>query len=324
MEGRFVKTLEDLKNFYETALMPDLKVLEQQRRNIVRKVACVMIATASIAGIAFFVAVQSLREAGPVVILPIIVGLLIGAGVCYLLTRGYVADFKALVIERIVRFIDENLTYSPKDCISKSVFMLSKIFTTKPNRYKGDDLVSGKVGATQIQFSELHAEYESGSGRNRHRYTVFRGIFFVGDFNKDFTGQTIVLPDTAENLFGRLGQKLQSLNIFRGNLIKLEDPEFESHFVVYGSDQVEARYILSTSLMARITDFKKKTGKKIHLSFIGSMVFVAVSYTRSLFEPRLFKTLLDFEPVRQYFEDLQLAVGIVDDLNLNTRIWSKE
>jgi hypothetical protein len=319
-----VKTLEDLKNFYETALMPDLKVLEQHRRSIARKVACVIIAIVSIAAVAFFGAAQSLREAGPVVIFPILFGLFIGAGVCYLLTRGYVADFKALVIERIVHFIDDNLSYEPKHCIDKSTFMLSKIFTTKPNRYKGDDFVSGKVGATQIQFSELNAVYESGSGKNRHRYTVFRGIFFVGDFNKHFTGQIIVLPDTAENLFGRLGQKLQSLNIFRGNLIKLEDPEFESHFVVYGSDQIEARYILSTSLMARITDFKEKTGKKIYLSFIGSMVFVAVSYTRDLFEPRLFKTLLDFEPVRQYFEDLQLAVGIVDDLNLNTRIWSKE
>ena len=66
-------------------------------------------------------------------------------------------------------------------------------------------------------------------------------------------------------LFGRLGRKLQSLNVFRGELIRLEDPEFESHFVVYGSDQIEARYILSTSLMARITDFKEKTGKKIYL-----------------------------------------------------------
>ena len=106
--------------------------------------------------------------------------------------------------------------------------------------------------------------------------------------------------------------------------VELEDPEFESHFVVYGSDQIEARYILSTSLMARITDFKNKTGKKIFLSFIGSMVFVAVSYSRNLFEPKLFTTLLDFEPIRRYYEDLQLIIGIVDDLNLNTRIWSKE
>jgi hypothetical protein len=202
--------------------------------------------------------------------------------------------------------------------------MLSKIFTTKPNRYKGDDLVWGKTGATTIKFSEIHAVHESGSGKNRHRHTVFKGLFFIGDFNKDFTTQTVVLPDTAEKLFGYLGQKLQSLNIFRGQLIKLDDPEFEKHFVVYGNDQIQARYILSTSLMERIVEFKKKTGRKIYLSFVGSMVFVAVSYTRSLFEPRIFKTLLDFDPIRKYFEDLQLAIGIVDDLNLNTRIWSKQ
>jgi hypothetical protein len=33
--------------------------------------------------------------------------------------------------------------------------------------------------------------------------------------------------------------------------------------------------------------------------------------------------LLDFDMVREYFEDLTLAYGIVEDLNLNRRIWSK-
>jgi len=240
------------------------------------------------------------------------------------MTKGYVARFKSLVIRKIVRFIDENLNYNADECIDKTTFMLSKIFTTKPNRYKGDDLVWGKTGATKIKFSEIKAEHESGSGKNRRRYTIFKGLFFIGDFNKHFTCETVVLPDTAEKLFGHFGQKLQSMNIFRGQLIKLEDPEFENHFVVYGDDQIQARYILSTSLMERIVEFRKKTGRKIYLSFVGSKVFVAVSYTKSLFEPRLFRTLLDFEPVREYFEDLQLTIGIVDDLNLNTRIWSKQ
>ncbi|MFT5169968.1 MAG: hypothetical protein ACI8Q2_000583, partial [Candidatus Omnitrophota bacterium] len=44
----------------------------------------------------------------------------------------------------------------------------------------------------------------------------------------------------------------------------------------------------------------------------------------NLFEPRIFKTLLDFKPIEEYFEDLSFAIGIVEDLNLNTRIWSKE
>jgi len=319
-----MKTLTELEEFYRTTLLADLQVLEQQRMSIVRKVTYVLVGVFGLGAVAIFFLMRNVHQMVPAVIIPLVLCLLIGAGLCKLLTRGYVLDFKSTVIEKIIHFIDENLSYSPKSCIPKSTFMLSRIFTTKPNRYKGDDLVSGRIGATRIRFSELKAEYESGSGKNRHRHTVFRGIFFVGDFNKHFTGQTVVLPDTAEKLFGRLGQKLQSLNIFRGKLIKLEDPEFESQFAVYGSDQIEARYILSTSLMARITDFKKKTGKKIYLSFIGSMVFVAISYTRDLFEPRLFKTLLDFEPVRQYFEDLQLVIGIVDDLNLNTRIWSKE
>jgi hypothetical protein len=106
--------------------------------------------------------------------------------------------------------------------------------------------------------------------------------------------------------------------------VKLEDPEFEREFVVYSSDQVEARYILSTSLMKRIVDFRRSCDKKLHLSFINSQVNVAISFKRNLFEPKLFSTLLDFGPIQEYFEDLCLAVGIVEDLNLNMRIWTKE
>ena len=135
----------------------------------------------------------------------------------------------------------------------------------------------------------------------------------------------MVLPDTAQKLFGNwLGNLFQSWNFTRDDLIKLEDPEFERLFVVYGTDQIEARYILSTSLMKRIVDFKKKTGKTIHLSFINNEIYVAVSYNKNLFEPKIFKTLLDFNVIREYYSDLQLALGIIEELNLNTRIWSKQ
>jgi hypothetical protein len=180
------------------------------------------------------------------------------------------------------------------------------------------------VGQTAVKFSEVDAKYESGSGKNRTVQQIFKGLFFIADFNKDFHGRTFVLPDTAEGFLGKLGQAFQEWNISRDDLVRLEDPEFEKEFVVYSNDQVEARYILSTSLMKRIVDFKRQSGKKIHLSFINSQVNVTVSFKRNLFEPRLFSTLLDFEPVREYFEDLVLAVGIVEDLNLNIRIWTKE
>lgn len=318
-----MKTLEELREFYNTNLLTDLAVLEEQRKRVARTIGIVIIVIlcVALAGALIFGAMAGNPMA---VLFPIIISAIIGGIICYFVSRGYVSEFKSVVIRKIVHFIDDELNYSPEDYIPKPVFMMSKIFTRKPNRYKGDDLVFGKVSETQIKFSELNAVYESGSGKNKSRVTVFKGLFFMGDFNKHFSGKTVVLPDTAEKLFGRLGQKLQSLNVFRGRLIKLEDPQFERHFVVYGDDQVEARYILSTSLMSRIVDFKEKTRKKIYLSFVGSMVFVAIWCTKNMFEPRIFRTLLDFEPIREYFEDLQLVIGIVDDLNLNTRIWSKQ
>ena len=318
-----MKTLQEIKQFYESELLADLKLLEQKRLKVSKKLTFVGTALLCMVGISAFFVLRNPNTDRNIIIVPIVISIIIGFMACKFISKDYIVEFKILVIDRIIHFIDENLNYNHKDYIPKSTFMLSQIFKTKPNRYKGDDLVSGRVGETKIRFCELNAEYKSGSGKNSSTRTVFKGLFFIGDFNKDFSCQMVVLPDTAEKFLGRIGQKLQSMNLARDKLIKLDDPEFEKYFVAYSNDQVGARYILSTSLMKRIVDFKKRSNRNIHLSFVGSMVFVSISYTRNLFEPRIFRTLLDFEPIREYFEDLQLAIGIVDDLNLNTRIWTK-
>ena len=189
--------------------------------------------------------------------------------------------------------------------------------------YSGDDRVVGKIGSTKIRFSEIHAEYTT----NDTSHTIFKGLFFVADFNKDFQGRTFLLPDRAEAALGWIGTKLQSLNKAHGDLVKLEDPVFERLFAVYGSDQIEARYILTPSLMERVVNFKRKSlgagARELHMSFVDSNVYIALSYSRNLFEPSVFKTILDPQDTRQYFDDLIFVLGIVEDLNLNLRIWSK-
>ena len=324
-----MKTLEDLKEFYETTLINDLRPLEARRKSLVNKF--LIVGAFILGGIVIgFVVIAAAGPPTPVIFfVPAVLGLILGVIIFSLMSKGYVQEFKGTIIGKLVNFLDANLAYSQSGRIPQSTYMASKIFTRRPDRYSGDDYVAGKVGATQIEFSELKTEYKTTSTnskghRQTHWHTIFKGLFFVADFNKHFACETVVLPDTAQKLFGRLGQKLQSLNVFRGQLIKLEDPEFESLFVVYGDDQVQARYILSTSLMQRIVQFKTRSQKPIYLSFVGSKVFVAVSCTKNLFEPKIFSTLLNFGPIRQYYEDLQLAVGIVEDLNLNTRIWSRQ
>jgi len=323
-----MKTPAELEQFYQTGLQPELQSLERQRQAAVRRMIVVGLVLVPLAAGGGLLLAAATRSPLPLVFLAG-AAVIVAAAVMRACCRDYVRQFKATVIDRLVRFVDENLRYDPAGRLDEATFIGCQIFQQHPDRYQGEDLVAGRVGATDMAFSEVHAEYKTtthdSKGRPQtHWHTIFRGVLFWADFNKDFQGRTVVLPDTAERWFGRFGQMLQSWNIGRGELVKLEDPEFERLFAVYADDQVEARYILSTSLMKRIVDFRRKTEREISLSFIGARVYVALPGHRDLFEPRLLSSVAAFEPVRQYFEDLHLLTGIVEDLHLNLRIWSKE
>ncbi len=320
------RTESDLAHFFATDLLKELKVLEKIRLSVLARVKTMLALAAGV--FVMCMAVDFLLNlGGRLGVISAFICLAAGSCGYKVITREYVGQFKVRVIRRIIKFIDPGLTYLAHGHVSREIFHSSRIFQRYPDRLQGDDLVSGRIGRTDIEFSEVHAQYRTeatdSNGRKKKRYhTIFKGLFFTAGFNKRFRGKTVVLPDTAERLFGGIGSLFQSLNKSRGELVKLENPEFERYFVVYGDDQIESRYVLSTSLVQRILDFRKKTGREVHFSFVGSEVFVAVPYRRSLFEPRVFGKITGFKGIREYFADLQLALGIVEDLDLNTRIWA--
>lgn len=315
-----MKNIDELKKFYESELISEIEILEKDRKKIVKKVTIfnIVFITSMILSFLLFE-----------IFLYFTVFLLIGIIFLWIFlynktTKNYKSNFKNTVIERIIKFIDKSLNYSPSQYIPESLYMSSKLFLTSPDKYNGDDYVYGKIDKTQMEFSEIHSQYETRDSKgNTTWHTIFKGIFFVSNFNKNFKGVTVILPDTAQKMFGIvLGNMFQSWNKLRGELMKMDDPEFEKQFVVYGSDQIETRYILSTSLMKRILDYKNRTKNNIYLSFIDNKLFFAISYYKNLFEPKLFTSLLNFNLIKEYYEDLELTISIVEDLNLNTRIWA--
>ncbi|MBL7115838.1 MAG: DUF3137 domain-containing protein [Kiritimatiellae bacterium] len=323
-----MKSDEEFRSYFKKALKPVLAEFEAKRKSIVSKLSIFGGIIVAIAAVALVFVLRNTSDMVAVFFVLIPAGFLI-AGLWWWLTHDFVHEFKLAVIAKIVAFIDPELQYQPTGKISRSDFTASTLFKQRIDRYKGEDLVSGTVGKTAMRFSEVHAEHKTetrdSKGRRKTRWhTIFKGLFFIADFNKEFKGRTVVLPDTAEKLFGRFGKVLQKMNVSRDDLVKLESPEFEKEFAVYGTDQVEARYILSTSLMERILNFKRKTGVQVSVSFVHSNVYVALQTRKDMFEPRIFRTLLSFDLVADYLEDLRLASGIVEDLNLNTRIWTKE
>ena len=235
------------------------------------------------------------------------------------LQNKVVASFKSNVIPTILAKTDNSLQYSLAGCIEKNEFMASSLFM-KPDRYKGKDLVSGKVGKTDIRFSLVHAEEEhethdtdsDGHSTTKTEYRdIFKGLFFSADFNKHLSSSTLVRSGAS----GFLSQLF-------GSNVKLEDPRFNNLFQVKSSDQVEARYILTPSLMERMVELRDKF-KSVDLSFSGSRVNLAIPLPYNLFDPNLKVPLTDQSHVESLSSSLDLILGIVNDLDLNTRIWSK-
>ena len=61
----------------------------------------------------------------------------------------------------------------------------------------------------------------------------------------------------------------------------------------------------------------------MRLAFVDSNVFVAITHTRDLLEPKVGSSALSRKRVQQIVSELAVCFDLVDDLALNTRIWSK-
>lgn len=315
----------DFREFYEKELRPDLEIIERKRKKVNRRViAILLIIAVLITGEIILIPDNHETLKG---IIPIITGI-VGIIFIGIFSKSYRQEYKDRIIARITNYLDEGLVYFPNGTVEESEFVNSEFFPVSCDRFRGEDHFRGKIGKTEIEFSEVVAENKntSGSGSDRKEdYTIiFKGLFIIADFNKYFNTRTVVLPDTAEKLFGKFGQTLQSIAPGRGALIRLEDPVFEKEFVVYGDDQVEARYILTPALMQRIVAFKRKWNTAVYLSFRDSKVYIAIRMNKNLFELRLFRPATDYSFIEDNLRFLILLTEIVEDLNLNTRIWTKE
>ena len=321
-------TENELKSLYETRLKGKLSSLESTRKKILNRYFFTFLLLAGLVAGNYF-----LINLNPHVALIVTSVVISAAFLIYFVyqtskqKKSYRETFKSGVVTELVKLINPDWQYMFDYCMSQESYQQSGLFPHHYDRYEGDDFVTGKIEMTDFQFSELHTQYKqvtygSKGQRQEHWVTIFRGLFMHADFNKNFSGITYVLPDTAERLLGSFGQSLQKLS-GRGQLVKLENPEFEKLFVVYSSDQVESRYILTPTMMEAMVNLYRRFGGEIYFSFVGSRVYFANSINEALFEPNIFRSGINFSDVEEMYDLFEMITVLIQELNLNTRIWTK-
>ena len=174
-----------------------------------------------------------------------------------------------------------------------------------------EDHISGRHNGVDFHLCEStsgHAKGEAEDGPD-----VWEGVLFAFAYRKKFRGRTLIVRDGGAigNFFKGFGKD--------GERITLEDPRFEERFEVFGSDQVEARYLLTPAFMERLVDLDTRYGgKKLKAAFADDKLLLTIDDRQDRFELHLEEGVRHGE-AEKLLRDLEIPCQIIDALKLDAQ-----
>ena len=203
----------------------------------------------------------------------------------------------------------------PSTQLIESKIVEKHVFKINPER------IEGVYKGVEIKFNtallfDIERHYSAGKSRTKIS-NVFSGYIVEMDMNKQFSGHTILescLYHTDESFFDFLKD-----DYYEMNEVELEDPEFKKHFTqIKSTDQVEARYLLTTAFMQRYKNIQKAfNASKIECCFLNNNLLLAVSVSRDLFAlGDLNKPLTDTKQFTTFLNEIISILEMIEELKL--------
>ena len=286
--------------------MDDLVMLELERQKVLRslfrlKLVCFVLA----AGVGWLFYYFS-RDA----ILGAVAFLVCAVGAYYFFESIFTDSFTFKFKRKVIRSIIEScgLTYHPGGFVENDYLYM--IYDFDIDKYSGNDLIFGQIEGVRVKFSDVEAiSIKEDLYRNKTHRVLFAGILFVADFPKRLKAVTQICSGTDD------------FKDYGGKRARMDDAEFERYFRVYATDQIEARYALTPSLMESLKLLKMRFHRPINIVLTGDKICMAIRTGRDNFEPDLRRPLVGKGANRFYKDEIGGFLRIVEELRLNRKIW---
>ncbi len=199
----------------------------------------------------------------------------------------------------------------PEDNPRKALLIESKIVPGHRDYY-ADDLFEGVYRGVKVSFGDATLRSNSRQGESISK-TVFQGLIIDLDLGSTvFTGHTAVLHNKTWFLDF---SKQCPAGLKR---IKVPAPEFERAFVAYGTDQVEARYLLDPAMMERLLAiYNEFSGQGMAVAFYRNRVLILISTLYNLFEPDgLYTPAGCHHSILRVKKEFEYVLSLIDRLKL--------
>ena len=324
MSSRFEEShpaLAGFSDYYDREIGPWLAERDILRRTAIRTALLSIVLSFALAALLVLSGLGKHDLLGQTGYIVVIIGAVIAIGGGFL---GYgwaqqvKDDVKAFLMGKICGFL--GLHYSlMRVGPGINAFRWLSLIPHYDHAYLEDEILGDyenvSLQVLEADLTEEHRSTDSDGNPTTEHVRVFGGLLMRFTFPKPFRGTTILTQDRGwlGNFFGKLAMP--------GEKIALEDPRFESVFEVYGSDQVEARYLLTPTFMERILALSQQLGQRnLRLAFEGELLLISLRTSSDQFEAgSMLRRLDDPQRVQTILNELSTLFQIIDTLNLNTK-----
>jgi len=175
----------------------------------------------------------------------------------------------------------ENVMYDPKKMLSKEALEKMELFNLDIVKYRGKNYIKVPYNKNNMVFSDIKTYivdiietkkevYKNGKKhirtiRKKKKRNIFEGLYIGATLNKKNTNHIYLIPNNFNDTF--LQSKIMNYIKYQGTSVMLENLEFSKKYKVFCDDEVQARYILSLSLMERINQLDELYKGKKYIVF---------------------------------------------------------
>ena len=311
---------EGFAEHYRTRLLPRVKNYEKKRIKAlnVARIRCLKSIPIIIVllGIILAISNSDVLRKNTINIFLISVGIISVIVVfIYSSINKYKTSIKGKIFPRILEFAGD-FVYKPNYSAPFAQYKKYDILPPfDPPVSFSEDYVKGTYNNVNIEF------FEARLMRGAHfkgKKAVFNGVIAKISVNKKFSSKTVIRADKGSFGDWVSGRKLPE----NQEVVRLEDPKFDKLFNVYSNDQIEARYLLTTTFMERLIEVEKAFGsQKIECCFYKQYLVMAIHLIKDWFEPGPITKIEDFrDDSKKLLADINSIFNICDTLQMDSEI----
>lgn len=287
--------------------------LEQARKKALNKVLLCYSITVII-GISIMLSIRSLGIGFGFII--------IGIFIDHFITRKDIQNFNTLYKQNIVVMSMEKICTDVKFDMQKGIDRQVIASTNMMNMgdiFSSNDYVTGKYKNINFEMSDVEIQEESTDSEGHTTYyTIFKGQWYIFDFNKTFKANIQVCASNFHNARrGSLFAKKEE----RFKKVELEDIEFNKEFKVYAQNELDAFYVLTPGTMTKIKEVKSKIKGRLLFCFIDDRLHVALHNNKDFFEASIFKKVNVEKAIEKTNEEISAITNFVDILSLDNDLF---